>query len=407
MFDPIRSTMVLLLALAAPLSGQDDPKFTLTAKLAPATAAAGDPIELVLIARTEHGWHAYGTLETTNVPVSLDTEALQLTGLELAGDAVIPPGDPTPTPVGESYPLPDTFEVRVPLKVAAGATGEVKVAGELGYQICDASVCERPNSAPFVAKLTLGGGGGGGLGLKPGLMLDPEEKVAIRARFDPATVRAGEVATLILDVHVVDGWHAYGTLETTNVPVGFDHAKQDFGDLEFEGEPVIPPGDEEVTPIGSTFPLPHEFVVKQVVRVPEGTEPGEIEVLGVLDYQVCTDSFCDPVAEGEFEAKLVVEAGEARAGDRVAPPDEPAKLDSNDPFATWWGLILACIGGGLFALAMPCTYPMIPITFSFFTKQAEKSGGNVVMLAVVYGLGIIAMFVGVGVALSAVIIDVV
>ena len=28
--------------------------------------------------------------------------------------------------------------------------------------------------------------------------------------------------------------------------------------------------------------------------------------------------------------------------------------------------------GGLLALLMPCTYPMIPITISFFTKQASQ-----------------------------------
>ncbi|MFK7743010.1 MAG: cytochrome c biogenesis protein CcdA, partial [Planctomycetota bacterium] len=76
----------------------------------------------------------------------------------------------------------------------------------------------------------------------------------------------------------------------------------------------------------------------------------------------------------------------------------------DDPSNSWLELILLCIGGGLFALAMPCTYPMIPITFSFFMKQAEKRGGNVLPLSIVYGLGIIAMFVFVGVALSQVII---
>jgi thiol:disulfide interchange protein len=90
------------------------------------------------------------------------------------------------------------------------------------------------------------------------------------------------------------------------------------------------------------------------------------------------------------------------------PPTNGAPGDPDNPFTgSWWALILASIGGGLFALAMPCTYPMIPITFSFFTKQAEKRGGKVLSLAVVYGLGIIVMFVFVGVGLSAVIQDVV
>jgi thiol:disulfide interchange protein len=155
--------------------------------------------------------------------------------------------------------------------------------------------------------------------------------------------------------------------------------------------------------------------------VPAGTAPGTIDVTAVLDYQLCTETYCEDAAEAEADAKLVVEAGEARAelqsvpapsvGDGAGPAEGAAA--EGDDFAeeedssSWWLLILQCIGGGLFALAMPCTYPMIPITFSFFTKQAEKRGGNVLGLTVVYGLGIIAMFVLVGVVLSAVIIDIV
>src|SRR5690606_5922467 len=118
-------------------------------------------VKLVLTATTAHGWHAYGTMEQTNIPVSLDASSLQLTGLELDGDVVLPPGNEKYTPIGSSFPLDETFTVSVPLKVSAGAT-VIKVAGELEYQICDASMCERPNAAAFVAQLKAGGGAAGG-----------------------------------------------------------------------------------------------------------------------------------------------------------------------------------------------------------------------------------------------------
>jgi len=59
---------------------------------------------------------------------------------------------------------------------------------------------------------------------------------------------------------------------------------------------------------------------------------------------------------------------------------------------------------GLITLLMPCTYPMIPITISFFTKQAEQRGGNVLPLALAYGAGIVLVFIIIGVALGAVIV---
>src|SRR5262249_28560008 len=58
---------------------------------------------------------------------------------------------------------------------------------------------------------------------------------------------------------------------------------------------------------------------------------------------------------------------------------------------------------GLFALVMPCTYPMIPITISFFTKQADKRGGNALSLSLAYGAGIVLIFVVVGVLFGALI----
>ena len=433
---------LLLATLIAPLTSQDDPKFSLVAKFEPVAAQSGDSVKLVLTASTRSGWHAYGTLEETNIPVSLDASGLQLTGLELDGPVIIPPGNMKSTPVGASFPLDETFTVVVPLKVSAGAK-VMKAAGSLGYQICNESMCERPSEASFAATLKAGGGvvatqesqppvPVSGLTTQPGLKLEPEAdgKVTIRATFEPPAVRAGEVTTLVLDVNVIDhAWHAYGTLETGNVPVSFDQTLQDFGSLEFIGEPIIPEGEEFPTPVGPQYPLPHAFQVKQHLRVPVGAAAGTIDVVAVLGYQICDESQCEPETEGDAEGQLVVEAGEARAtmvdvpkatsqvpvlsadeeevvgNGEPSEPDEPD--DPDDPFASWWALIIASIGGGLFALAMPCTYPMIPITFSFFTKQAEKRGGNVMLLSLIYGLGIVAMFVFVGVGLSAVIIDVV
>ncbi len=83
----------------------------------------------------------------------------------------------------------------------------------------------------------------------------------------------------------------------------------------------------------------------------------------------------------------------------VAPPanTEDAATEEQDPL---WGFLLLCIGGGLFALLMPCTYPMIPITVSFFTKQADARKGNVLSLALTYGAGIVLIFILIGVTIG-------
>lgn len=411
------SFLSLLFTLAGSLPAQDG-TVTVKATIEPATAKPGDKVVLVLAATVTEGWHAYGTLEKTNIPVSLASEAIQLGGLELDGKPEIPPGERKTEPM-EQFPLPHQFTVKQPLKVPAGmAGGEVTVTGALDYQICDANMCLPPDQAKFTAKVKIDAPAKAQepapsrTETKPGLQLVPDEKVTIAAKFVPATVRAGEVSTLVLTVTVVDPlYHAYGTLEPTNKPVRLERTKIDAGVLELVGEAQVPPGDRKTTAGFDSYPLPHVFEVKQVVRAPANSKPATVDVSGALDYQICTEQFCDPETSIDFEAKLVVEAGEARAEAAKPPaaPEPAAKpVDASNPFGgSWWALILACIGGGLFALAMPCTYPMIPITFSFFTKQAEKRGGNVMSLALAYGFGIVAMFTLVGAALSSVIIDVV
>ncbi len=58
--------------------------------------------------------------------------------------------------------------------------------------------------------------------------------------------------------------------------------------------------------------------------------------------------------------------------------------------------------GGLFALVMPCVWPMVPITVNFFVKQGQgKSGrGKTTGLAITYCLSIIGVFTAVGVLVS-------
>ncbi len=64
--------------------------------------------------------------------------------------------------------------------------------------------------------------------------------------------------------------------------------------------------------------------------------------------------------------------------------------------------LLASALGGLFALVMPCVWPMVPITVNFFVKQGQAKEGknNATALAITYCLSIIGVFTAVGVLFS-------
>lgn len=61
---------------------------------------------------------------------------------------------------------------------------------------------------------------------------------------------------------------------------------------------------------------------------------------------------------------------------------------------TIWGIFLAGFVGGMAALLMPCIFPMLPLTVSFFTKGAEK--GRAFRKASLYGFFIILIYVVLG-----------
>ncbi|MBO9672441.1 MAG: thioredoxin family protein [Sphingobacteriaceae bacterium] len=61
---------------------------------------------------------------------------------------------------------------------------------------------------------------------------------------------------------------------------------------------------------------------------------------------------------------------------------------------TLWGIFIAGFVGGLAALLMPCIFPMLPLTVSFFTKGSEK--GKAFRRAALYGFFIILIYVVLG-----------
>lgn len=83
----------------------------------------------------------------------------------------------------------------------------------------------------------------------------------------------------------------------------------------------------------------------------------------------------------------------------IAPPQAKSNVpppSGGQSDGDLWLFLLSAVGWGLFTLLMPCTYPMIPITISYFTKQAAQRKGSTLPLSLAYGVGIIGTFVLIG-----------
>jgi len=66
---------------------------------------------------------------------------------------------------------------------------------------------------------------------------------------------------------------------------------------------------------------------------------------------------------------------------------------------TLWAIFLAGLLGGFTAVLMPCIYPLLPLTVSFFTKKAGSRAKGILQ-SFIYGLSIIIIYVALGMIIS-------
>ena len=96
-----------------------------------------------------------------------------------------------------------------------------------------------------------------------------------------------------------------------------------------------------------------------------------------IRYNACDDKMCTAPEVWTFEKKVTGD-GLQVTGDR-----------------SLWIIFLLGLLGGLLAIFTPCVWPIIPMTVSFFLK---KGGG--VRDAVLYGISIIVLYVGLGILVT-------
>jgi len=309
-------------------------------------APVGQWIDLVATVTPEEG-----------SPLPLEGLRLTAEGDAEFGEALFPPPD------GEgAYAKP--FEVRVPMRLPSK-----------GKRVVKAKLTAAGVEAEAEAKLNPWGPFAG--------------RVTATARLRDAPARVGIANAIVVDLAVESPYHVYGSKVEVGSPLTAE---------------LLPGGPERRWVGGGRVMLDgdhHEGTVALEVPFTPALE-GKLSTRVLLFWQPCTDMECDPNEVAYLPVEFDVAAGRAPpvAGveDGGVRGPAPTAQDSANDFdrKSLFELIAASILGGLIALAMPCTYPLIPITISFFTKQAEARHGKVLPLALAYGAGIVLVFAAIG-----------
>ena len=219
---------------------------------------------------------------------------------------------------------------------------------------------------------------------------------------------------IIFSATIDDGWHVYSTDLGNDGPISATFNKVKMEGAETVGK--LRPRGNEVKQFDKMFNMELRFFEKQATFVQKirFTKP-EYDIDCYLEYGTCSDEMCLPPSEVSLkqkgkspvkaeEDKKIEEDTKKAEEDKVEVLDTaktevvssdslPISLSSSDSSNDLWApvvdelkakggsdditdhsllyILLMGFIGGLLAVCMPCIWPIIPMTVSFFLKRAK------------------------------------
>jgi len=229
-------------------------------------------------------------------------------------------------------------------------------------------------------------------------------------------------ATLVKDWHIFSISHDPEKADFIGVPTVFSIKKS--SKYEFVGKTSESKKPKSlIDDLGTQ--LYHEGTVVFSRKIKALTNE-TFEVVGDIEFQICDENGClfppaqefifkvtpkgdcavaqNPV-EGENIENTETSAINAMTENVETPEEEELKavvfdegeLDTEKK--TLWKIFILGFIGGFVALLTPCVFPLVPMTVSFFTKQAKTRRAGI-FKALMYGFAIVFIYVLLGAILS-------
>ena len=256
-----------------------------------------------------------------------------------------------------------------------------------------------------------------------------------------AEIKTGKTAEaeIVFSGRIEAGWHIYSTNLGSSGPTEASFHVNKADGIEFVGK-LMPRGKEK-SHFDVMFGMNVRYFVgtAQFVQKIRFTKP-TYTIDAYLEYGVCSDENCLPPGEvalkksgkspavaaatepaaaevAETAAPVVADSTVAPADSAVAPvtastetlwwqpvTEQLEALDSEANIAnhSLWYIFIVGFIGGLLALVMPCIWPIIPMTISFFLKRAKDDRRKGIKDAMTYGLSIVVIYLGLGLLITAI-----
>ena len=269
---------------------------------------------------------------------------------------------------------------------------------------------------------------------------------------------AGAEAEIVFHATIDQGWHVYSTEIGEDGPIEatFNVVKMDGAELVGK---LVPKGNV-IKKMDKLFGMELKYFESEATFVQKirFTKP-EYDIDCYLEYGACSDASCMPPSEVALKqsgkSPVISEKGEVKCEKEGADEkeieedkkeieedrgqmsnaekantdsasvisltsdvshltsetnlwepvvDELRSLGSGEDLAEkslWWLLLMGFLAG-LAAVCMPCIWPIIPMTVSFFLKRSKDNRQKGIRDAITYGLSIMVIYVGLGLLVTAI-----
>jgi len=282
-----------------------------------------------------------------------------------------------------------------------------------------------------------------------GLFVNAQIYTPVTWKFEAENITKSS-ATLVITANIAPGWHVYSQFveEGGPIPTSFSFEKN----IGYALDGTVSESPKAVGGFDPTFKMQiswHKKEVKFSQKI-KLTQP-KVTVKGTLEFMTCDDSHCLPPEEVPFTISVdasnavslassdpikssgapvseslninkstnivslpvemqqdsgSTEAESTLSGNNSSLANDSSTIasgttdnvnnqDDSSQSQSLWGIFIAGIIGGFAAFLMPCIYPMVPLTTSYFTKRSGSRTKGV-WNAIIYGISIVVIYVALG-----------
>ena len=251
-------------------------------------------------------------------------------------------------------------------------------------------------------------------------------------------------AEIVFSATIDNGWHVYSTDMGNDGPISAT-----FNVVKLEGAEKVgklKPRGNVIKQYDKMFGMELRFFEKKAEFVQRiRFTKAKYTIDCYLEFGACNDEMCLPPTEvafkkeGDASSNLPLK-GEAKDATEEAPSNLPPLEEAKDSLEkdtsmvqqtdtvgsaavdAWWApvddiqnndgndlsnrsllyILLMGFVGGLLAVMMPCIWPIIPMTVSFFLKRAKTDRKKGLRDALTYGLSIVVIYLTLGLLVTAI-----